>query len=74
MSSKLDATGRELLYAGDLAIVAESLDELEIRLKNWKERLEVRELKVNVWKTKVMCSRHYVRNTKIASVKFPSGV
>ena len=74
MSSKLDATGRELLYAGDLVIVAESLDELKIRLKNWKERLEVKELKVNVWKTKVMYSRHYVPNTKIASVKFPSGI
>ena len=38
----------ELLYANDLVTVAKSLDELKMRLKNWKEGLEVKGLKVNV--------------------------
>ena len=38
----------ELLYISDLAIVAESLDELNMRLKNWKERLKVKGLKVTL--------------------------
>ena len=64
----------ELLYADDLAIVAESLDKLKIRLKNWKDGLEEKGLKVNVGKTKVLCSRHDVPKSKITSVKFPCGV
>ena len=30
----------ELLYADDLVIVAESLGELKVRLKNWKDGLK----------------------------------
>ena len=37
----------EKLYADDFVIVAESLDKLKMRLKKWKEELEVKELKVN---------------------------
>ena len=58
----------ELLYAHDLVIVAESLEELKIRLKNWKSRLEEKGLKVNVGKTKVLCSRHDATKSKIASI------
>ena len=61
----------ELLYGDPLVIVAESLDELKMRLKNWKEGLVVKGLKVNIGKTKVVCSRHDAPNTKITSVKFP---
>ena len=50
----------ELLYGDDLAIVAESLGELKVRLKNWKDGLEEKGLKVNVGKTKVLCSRNNV--------------
>ena len=64
----------ELLYAGDLAIVAESLEELKIRLKNWKSWLEEKGLKVNVGKTKVLFSRHDATKSKIASAKHPCGV
>ena len=64
----------ELLYADDLVIVAESLGALKVRLKNWKDGLEEKGLKVNVGKTKVLCSTHDVPKSKIASVKFPSGV
>ena len=64
----------ELLYADDLVIVPESLGELKVRLKNWKDRLEEKGLKVDVWKTKDLCSRHDVSKSKTASVKFPCGV
>ena len=37
---------------------------------DWKRR----DLKVNVGKTKVLCSRHGVWKSKITSVKFPCGV
>ena len=64
----------ELLYADDLVIVVETLDELKMKVKNWKEELEMKGLEVNVGKRKVMCSRHDAPNTKIASVKFPCRV
>ena len=60
----------ELLYADDLIIVAESLGELKVRLKNWKDGLEEKGLKVNVGKTKVLCSRHDGSKSKIVSIKF----
>ena len=64
----------EILYANDFVIVAESLGELKVRLKNWKNGLEEKGLRVNVGKTKVLCSRNDVSKSKIASVKFPCGV
>ena len=64
----------ELLYADDLIIVAESLGELKVRLKNWKDGLEEKGLKVNIGKTKVLCSRHDILKSKIVPVKFPSGM
>ena len=48
----------ELLYADDLVIVAESLEELKLKLKTWKDSLEQKDLKVNAGKTKFMCSAH----------------
>ena len=64
----------ELLHTNDLITVVESLDELKMRLKNWKEGLKVKGLKVNIRKTKVMCFRHNASNHKITSIKFPSGI
>ena len=37
----------ELLQVVYIVIVAESLGELKVRLKNWKDGLEEKELKVN---------------------------
>ena len=62
----------ELLYAN--VIVAESYGELKVRLKNGKDGLEEKGVKVNVGKTKILCSRHDILKSKIASVKFPSSV
>ena len=44
----------EDLYAGDLVIIAESLEECVRRLLTWKEAMEKKELRVNAGKTKIM--------------------
>ena len=40
----------ELLYADDLVLMAESLEELEEKLMKWKAAMESKGLKVNVKK------------------------
>ena len=55
----------KLLYTDDLVIVDESHGELKVRLKVWKDRLEEKRLKVNVWKTKVLCSRRDVSKSRL---------
>jgi hypothetical protein len=63
----------ELLYADDLVLIAESRDQLLKRIRVWKEGLEVRGLRVNVGKTKVM--RCQVGSGKVVkSGKWPCGV
>ena len=47
----------ELLYADDLAVMADSLEECIARLKVWKEGMERKGLRVNMKKTKLMVSR-----------------
>ena len=64
----------ELLYADDLVLVAETLDELKGKMKVWKDGLQDKGLKVNVGKTKIMCSAHDATKTGIKSIKFPCGV
>ena len=44
----------EDLYADDLVIIAESLEECVRRLMNWKEAMEENGLRVNAGKTKIM--------------------
>ena len=44
----------ELLYAHDLVIVGKLRGELKVRLKNWKDELEEKEVKVNVGKTSLV--------------------
>ena len=44
------------LYADDLVLMAESEDELRQKLRNWKDAMEAKGVKVNVNKTKVMFS------------------
>ena len=44
----------ELLYADDLVIMADSLDELSVKLERWKAELSAKGLKVNTKKTKIM--------------------
>ena len=44
----------ELLYADDLALLAESKAELLVKIERWKEGMERKGLRVNVGKTKIM--------------------
>ena len=46
----------ELLYADDLVLMSETLEDLKERFWNWKDALESNGLKVNTRKTKVMVS------------------
>ena len=47
-------TSRKLLYAADLAIVAEDKEELNESLEEWKEAFKQHELRVNLEKTEVL--------------------
>ena len=46
----------ELLYADDLAVIADSLEECITKLTTWKDGMEGRGLRVNMKKTKLMVS------------------
>ena len=47
----------ELLYADDLALIAESEADLIVKIKLWKDGMEAKGLRVNMGKTKVMICR-----------------
>ena len=63
----------ELLYADDLAVIAETEEELIKRLNEWKENVESKGMRVNMNKTKVMISgeREMVRQK---AARWPCGV
>ena len=63
----------ELLYADDLALLADSKEELLDKIKRWKEGLESKGLRVNMGKTKVMKCRNSSGETE-DSGKWPCGV
>ena len=63
----------EFLYADNLAIVAETLDEVKNRLSLWKQKFAEKGLKVNVAKTKVLISGRGL-NTIKESGNYPCGV
>ena len=52
----LTGVPREALYADDLVVMADSLEECIARLKVWKEGMERKGLRVNMKKTKFMVS------------------
>lgn len=63
----------ELLYADDLALIAESEEELIEKIKRWKNGMEEKGLRVNVAKTKVLkCCRKCGQVEE--SGKYPCGV
>ncbi|XGW16609.1 hypothetical protein V3C99_001789 [Haemonchus contortus] len=45
-----------ILYADDIALIAESSDELQDKLQNWQRALAESELRLNVKKTKFLSS------------------
>ena len=46
----------EILYADDLMVSAQSMDELLVKLRTWRSEMEKKGLKVNMGKTKLMVS------------------
>ena len=63
----------ELLYANDLAVIAETEEELIKRLNEWKDNVDCKGMRVSMNKTKVMISgeRQKVRQN---AVRWPCGV
>ena len=57
----------ELLYANDLAVIAETEEELLKRLNEWKDNMESKGMRVSMNKTKVMISgeRQMVRQKAV---------
>ena len=63
----------ELLYADDLMISAESMEELLVKVQTWKTEMEKKGLRVNMGKTKIMeCGINLDVLKK--SGKYPCGV
>ena len=48
----------ELLYADDLVLMAETLEDLKRNLTSWKDNIEAKGIRVNVNKTKLVCNKH----------------
>jgi hypothetical protein len=63
----------ELLYADDLALMAESKEELLVKIERWKQGMERKGLRVNIGKTKVMKSQ-FSAVPVVDSGKWPCGV
>ena len=63
----------ELLYADDLMISAESMEELLVKVQTWKTEMEKKGLRVNMGKTKIMESGLNLDVLK-KSGKYPCGV
>ena len=63
----------ELMYADDLMISAESMEELLITVQTWKTEMEKKGLRVNMGKTKIMESGINLDVLK-KSGKYPCGV
>ena len=62
----------EILFADDLVLMSESLDDLRERFQRWKSALEDKGLKVNVGKTKMMVSE--TEGEFVLSKLDPSGI
>ena len=60
-------------YADDLVVIAETEDDLIKRLKEWKDNVENKGMRVNMNKTKVMISGEWQKVSQKA-VRSPCGV
>ena len=63
----------ELLYADDLVLVAETEELLMEKLRKWKRGMELKGLRVNIGKTKVMRCQVRIGRAE-ESGKYPCGV
>ena len=64
----------ELLYAGDLVLLSETIEVLRNKFLRWKEAFESKGFKVNLGKTKVMVSCGITKDGMSKSKVYPSGV
>jgi hypothetical protein len=62
----------EILYADDLVLMADSMEELQVKFYKWKSAIEKKGLKVNMGKTKVMVSGE--GGERVVSRIYPCGV
>ena len=63
----------EILYADDLMVSAQSMDELLVKLRTWRSEMEKKGLRVNMGKTKLMVSGSNLDVLR-KSGKYPCGV
>ena len=63
----------EILYADDLMVSAQSMDELLVKLRKWRSEMEKKGLRVNMGRTKFMISGSKLDVLK-KSGKYPCGV
>ncbi len=63
---------KELLYADDLVLMAESEEEAAEKFRVWKRRMKRRDLRVNMEKTKVVISGEEPR-IRMESGRYPCG-
>ena len=63
----------ELLYADDLVLVAETEELLMEKLRKWKKGMELKSLRVNIGKTKVMRCQVRIGQAE-DSGKYPCGM
>ena len=64
---------RQLLYADDLVVIAQTEDDLIKRLNEWKDKEENKGMRVNMNKTKGMISGERQKQVQKA-VRWPCGV
>ena len=64
---------QELLYTDDLVLMAESMEELNQKVRKWKSGMDDKGLKVNVGKTKFMVGCEGVECVE-ESGKWPCGI
>ena len=63
----------EILYADDLMVSAQSIDELLVKLRTWRSEMEKKGLRVNMGETKLMVSGSNLDVLR-KSGKYPCGV
>ena len=61
------------MYADDLVVIAETEDDLITRLNEWKDNVEIRGMRVNMNKTKVMISEEW-RKVMQKTAGWPCGI
>ena len=64
----------ELLHAGDLVLISETIERLRNKFLKWKESFEIKGLKVNLRKTNVMVSGGITKDGMSKSKVDPCGV